>query len=216
MEYIKAFFIIWGSIVGLGTLAGLFKFRKSWDNGVVISGGVNLLYALLTIGSALDIIVIPTPDWWAWTIAPVGLMILSLGQGLGIWAARELKQNFSPKLVPTAEGSLITTGPFQICRHPIMLSMLMSWIGTGIALNSIMIFVLYGLVAIAIMKRVALEEKLLEEKYGEQFQHYKLQTTSIVPFLDPSSKANIDLESAINLMKDSNWKEHFCFRCKLK
>jgi protein-S-isoprenylcysteine O-methyltransferase Ste14 len=206
MEYIKAFFLVWGTIVGLGTLAGLYKFRKSWDTGVAISGGVSLLYAVLTILSALDILILPVPNWWAWTLAPIGLVILVLSQVLSIWAARELKRNFSPKLSPVSEGNLVTTGPFRICRHPIMLAMLMSWIGTGIALDSITIFIAYGLVAILVMRRVALEEKFLEETYGEKFRAYKNEVSAIVPCLDPKSRAGQEVESGIELMKTSNWK----------
>lgn len=206
MEYIKAFFIVWGCIVGLGTLAGLFKFRKSWDGGVAISGGVQLLYGVLTVLSAAGVLMPPTPDWWGWTIAPVGLMILALSQALNIWTARELRRNFSPRLMPVPGGTLVTSGPFQICRHPIMLAMLMSWIGTGIALNSIMMFVAYGLVAIFIMRRVALEETFLEQTYGEKFRAYKNEVSAIVPWLDPKSRAGQEVESGIELMKASTWK----------
>lgn len=201
MEYIKTFFLIWGSIVGLGTLAGLFKFRKSLDRGAAISGGVTLFYAALTVLSAYDFLMLPVPKWWAWTMAPIGFVSLALSQALSIWAARELKRNFSPKLEPVSGGSLITTGPYRICRHPIMLAMLMSWIGTGIALGSIIIFVGYGLAAMLIMWRVALEEGFLEDTYGEKFVTYKNEVSAIVPYLNPKSHAGQEAKRGIELMK---------------
>lgn len=82
-----------------------------------------------------------------------------------------------------------------------MLAMLMSWIGTGLALDSIMMFVGYGLVAILIMRRVALEERLLEETYGEKFRDYKGEVSAIIPYCDPKSRAGQEIESGIELMK---------------
>jgi protein-S-isoprenylcysteine O-methyltransferase Ste14 len=201
MEYIKAFFVVWGTVVGLGTLAGLLKYRTSWDTGIAISGGVTLLYAALTVLSALDFLMPAVPNWWAWSIAPVGLVMLGLSQLLSVWAAKELKRNFTAKLAPVIGGNLVTTGPFQICRHPIMLGMLMSWIGTGLALASTIIFVGYGLIAILIMRRVALEEAYLEKIYGEKFRLYKSEVCAIVPCLDPKSHAGQEIERGIELMK---------------
>ena len=200
MEYVKTFFVVWGAIVGLGTLVGLLKYRKTWDSGVAISGGVALLYSILTLMSALDILMMPIPEWWAWTVAPVGLLILLLSQALSIWSGKEMKRSFSPQLSPVSNGTLVTTGPFRICRHPIILAMLMNWVGTALALGSIAVFVGYGLAAIFLMQRVAMEEKALREFYGDQFLSYQSQVSVIVPWLDPKSDAGRELESAIELM----------------
>jgi protein-S-isoprenylcysteine O-methyltransferase Ste14 len=203
MKYINAFFVVWSLVAGLGTLAGLFKHKANWDKGVAISGGVTLLYAALTLTSALGFLAVSIPKWWVWTVAPIGFTTLFLSQALNVWAAREMKRNFSPRLAPVPGGTLVTTGPFQICRHPIMLGMLMSWVGTALALGSVAMFVAFGLASILIMRRVAFEEKFLEETYGESYREYKKRVSVIVPCLDPNSEEGQELERAVELIREA-------------
>jgi len=53
------------------------------------------------------------------------------------------------------------------------------------------------------MRRVAVEEKLLEKTYGEEFWIYAREVSAIVPYLDPKSKVGQEVESAIELLKAS-------------
>lgn len=208
MENINLFFLTWGAIGGVGTLFGFLRLQKStWDLGIVISGSFSLLYSIFTIASALGILMIPIPQWWAWTFAPVGFVILILSQALNIWATRTLKKNFSPKLNPVKGGTLVTVGPFEICRHPIMLGMLMGWLGTAIALGSVSLIIMFGFISVLIMKRVTLEESTLEKTYGQEFQNYKQKVSAIVPCLNPHSQDGQELEKAVDLFESSKLKD---------
>ena len=190
--------------MALGTLiAWLRLVGASKDQGARISAAVNIAYGFVVALSSLSIVPPKVPDWWAWAVTPIGVMILVIAQGLGMWASRTLDKSFSPRLEPAEGARLNKSGPYQICRHPIMLSMLMSWIGTAIALGSWVMLVCFGFVSILIMRRVSLEETALKERFGEEFEQYRREVSMIVPFLDPKSQEAQEIENAVSRLRDS-------------
>lgn len=203
MEIIKIVFIYWGLFGAFATVYGLFRIpRNLWDRGVVISGGINFFYSVFVIFTGL--FESPPPFWWIWSVAPLGLVIFLSAYVLSFWAAKSLKKCFSSRLIPVEGAHLVTTGPFQICRHPIMLSMLMNWLGTAITLGSVSMLLAFGLVSIFVMKRVALEEENLEKVFKDEFKIYQRKVSVIVPFLNPNSREGRCLESAVGLLKESS------------
>ncbi len=85
--------------------------------------------------------------------------------------------------VATRTKSLMTEGPYRICRNPMLLGVFIYYIGVVILLASwkaLLIFILY----IAIMMvQVDREEKRLEADFGEDYIEYKRRTKKIIPFL---------------------------------
>jgi len=63
----------------------------------------------------------------------------------------------------------------------------------------------FSFVSILVMRRVALEEKLLEASYGEQFLAYKQEVSAVVPGLDPKTPEGQEMERAIDLLKSEDW-----------
>lgn len=196
MEIINKLFLFWGVFVAIGTTIGLYRYRAALDRGSAISVGANLLYAAVTIISALGYLMPPIPDWWAWTVTPIGFLILGLSQALSIWSARHLGKSLSPQLTPTQNAELVTSGPYQLCRHPIMLSFLMGWVGTALALGSPLIILAFSVAAPPLMWRIAIEDKNLEARYGDSFRNYKARVSILMPFVDPSSKDGQEVEQA--------------------
>lgn len=199
MEYLKILFLIWGIVTFVGTLLALFKLRRQGiDKGIMISGGISLFYALNIFifyflskiepsPSIVQFVSSNFPAWWVWTISPIGIFIVFLGQALAIWSGRTLSKNFSPRLAPITGGSLVTSGPYQICRHPIMLAILLNWLGTAMAVGSFLMFLNFGIVAILVMYRISMEERFLEKNFGDDFFTYKIRVPALIPFFIPTS-----------------------------
>lgn len=203
MKTVTYAFLALALINGIGTLIGLArKGRSVTDKDVRMSAGINLAYAALMLLCALDVLTFSLPRWWIWAATPVGVITVLCGLILSIVAQKELGENFDSTLEPKENGKLVTSGPYHICRHPIMLSYLMLWIGTVMALGYWPMFVGFGFVSVVIMKRVALEELALERRFGEEFIRYRSEVSSIAPFLDPSSKDGRELEEALSFLKN--------------
>jgi protein-S-isoprenylcysteine O-methyltransferase Ste14 len=119
---------------------------------------------------------------WEW--APAALLFFA-----GLWLYKRSGAGFSPaqlggfpEVIPGhREQRLVISGVRARVRHPIYLGHLcemLAWsVGTGLA-------VCYGLTAFALVTgaiMIRLEDRELEERFGEEYRHYKRKTPAIVP-----------------------------------
>lgn len=205
MELIRTSFIVWGLFGFLTTMIGIVALRtKAVDCEIKISGALSLSYGVLTALSAW-LAIEPLPSWWPFTVVPIGLFIIILSQVLSFWAKCTLGRDFSPNLAPSDRARLVTDGPFEICRHPMMLSYLMLWLGTALVLGSIMMSVSFGFASILVMRRVALEERALATSFGDRFQDYKNRTSLMTPFAKADSEEARAIDRAVEELAEPNW-----------
>jgi protein-S-isoprenylcysteine O-methyltransferase Ste14 len=121
---------------------------------------------------------------WAWI--PAGLLL-----GTGLWLYFRAGNGFSvrqlgglPEVVANhPEQRLVTSGIRAYVRHPIYLGHLcemVAWsLGTGLV-------VCYGLTAFAVLTgfiMIRLEDKELEQRFGEDFRAYRQRVPAVVPRL---------------------------------
>ena len=149
------------------------------------------------MGLVLFIVLIPFLMWKsAGDVDPgagriVVFAVLSvIGIALSVWSIVYMKNvgkgnpmdAFNHEVAPRTK-SLMTEGPYRICRNPMLLGVFIYYIGVVILLASwkaLLIFILY----IAIMMvQVDREEKRLEADFGEDYIEYKRRTKKIIPFL---------------------------------
>lgn len=103
-----------------------------------------------------------------------GLLFLLAGAILNIWADQLFKRNnttVKPDETPTL---LIKNGPFRFSRNPMYLGMEFLLVGVGIILGSVTSFM--GAVLFLLIMEVRFirqEEKILSEKFGDEFKAYK-------------------------------------------
>lgn len=202
MDNIKAVLTCWSFIGGLGVLVAWLRVdpEARRDAGARRSLAVSLAYALCTGLSAQDLLPSPPiPGWWCWAVAPLGAVIMILGQALGWWAKKGLGSGFSVRLPPRA-ASVMTGGAYRICRHPMALGFLMTWVGTAIMLGSPAMLIVFGFASILVMQRVALEEGRLEEMFGEEYLRYRKRVPMIAPCTDAECEA--ELERAVKILRD--------------
>lgn len=72
---------------------------------------------------------------------------------------------------------ICTDGPYKVVRHPGYLGSLVLWI--GFALSSANLFILLfvgGLMSYAIFRRMHVEEEILFERFGVDYQAYADET----------------------------------------
>jgi len=103
---------------------------------------------------------------------------------LTMFAIKELGKQWSLEARLVEGHDLITTGPYNLVRHPIYTAMLGKLIATGIVLShwialpiAILVFLLGTFI------RTRFEERLLSEAFGEQFQKWRARVPGLVPFM---------------------------------
>ena len=75
---------------------------------------------------------------------------------------------------PNKASHLVTRGVYNISRNPMYVGLLLILIGYGFYLGNVLVFAMIPLF-IAYMNRYQIipEEKVMEEKFGEEYQKYK-------------------------------------------
>jgi len=123
---------------------------------------------------------IPAPAWVRWLGA--GLTVITIP--LSIWVHEALGANFNTILGVRDRHTLVTHGPYRWVRHPmydvLFLYMLSILLLTG---NLLLGGLFMGGFLITIATRVAKEEAILEEAYGDAYRAYRLRTGRFVPRL---------------------------------
>ncbi len=113
----------------------------------------------------------------------VGLSLFVIGLTIMIVAQVTLWQNYSGFVVIKKDHQLITHGLYHCTRNPIYLGALMVFIGLPVYAASVYGF-LVMLVQIPIfLNRIKMEEKLLSEHFGDEYEAYRKSTKRLIPFL---------------------------------
>ena len=102
-----------------------------------------------------------------------------------VWlATRHLDKQWRFEAALSEDHKLITTGPYRWLRNPIYASMLGMLLQTGLA-KSWWPLIVAGVILFVIGTeiRVRAEERLLAERFGEEFKRYKETTPAYLPFL---------------------------------
>jgi protein-S-isoprenylcysteine O-methyltransferase Ste14 len=104
----------------------------------------------------------------------VGLLPLAGGIGFNLIADRALHQANTTVKPFEPSTALITTGVFQISRHPMYLGFVLILVGLAILLGSLTPYFVIPIFAI-LMDRVFIqvEERMLKEQFGPTWLTYK-------------------------------------------
>jgi protein-S-isoprenylcysteine O-methyltransferase Ste14 len=163
--------------------------RKKAEQRVSVTENVLLILLTITTGvlpliysvsNWLDFANYALPVWLGWT--GVFIMACSL---LVFWRSHyDLKANWSPSLELYEEHTLITGGIYKYIRHPMYASLLIENIAQALLIQnwiagpmSLLMFILFYTF------RSRAEEKMMIEKFGDQYREYKKSTGGILPKL---------------------------------
>lgn len=113
----------------------------------------------------------------------IGLMIQVIGMSIGIWAILTIgigNFNIQPEV---KSDSLITRGPYKWIRNPMYSAVILFFIPIAIQNLNWLNLILIVLLIMTLYLKILSEEKLLKEKFGNQYLHYKSITKRLIPFI---------------------------------
>ncbi len=112
----------------------------------------------------------------------VGTILFVAGLALAVWARVYLGRNWGMPMTEKDEPELVTSGPYQLVRHPIYSSILLAMLGTALAIAY------YWLIAVAVIgayfvHSARVEERIMSSSFPEAYPGYRLRTKMLIPFL---------------------------------
>lgn len=117
---------------------------------------------------------------------PSSLRILGLAGALSslplLYAIhQELGKYWSPDLILQEDHQLVTTGVYRWVRHPMYSALGIFIVGSSFLSANMVIIVPHFLTLLSILSRIDKEEKMMEERFGEEYLEYEERTGRLVP-----------------------------------
>jgi len=140
-----------------------------------------LLVALLLAVAPVPWLTIPFLPIGSRAVAAIGLIVQAAFLILAVWARRHLGRNWSAEVRIAVDHQLVRTGPYRFLRHPIYTAMLGMVLGTAIISGECHALVGLAILFIAYVRKTRLEEKILRQTFGPDYDLYQQDTWALVP-----------------------------------
>jgi len=120
-----------------------------------------------------------TPSW----VAVAGALMVVAGIINNIVCQVTMGRSYSSFLVTREDHQLITRGMYGYVRNPIYLGVICATTGIGLFTTSLLgLIVLWGVIPF-FLRRIRLEEQMLLDEFGPEYEAYMERTKKLVPFL---------------------------------
>jgi protein-S-isoprenylcysteine O-methyltransferase Ste14 len=123
--------------------------------------------------------VIPHVEALAWT----GVALCIAGLIFCIWARFTLGRNWSGVVTLKGGHELITSGPYALVRHPIYTGLLTMFVATVIVLGHVAGIIAMPFVFVSFWIKLRYEEKLMSEKFPNEYAAYQQRVKRLIPFV---------------------------------
>ncbi len=114
----------------------------------------------------------------------LGILLIYAGIAFRLYAIGVLGASFTTTVAVAPEQTVIETGPYRLIRHPSYTGLLITLLGLGLSsTNWLSLLVLMGCALLGLSYRIHVEEDVLKEHLGQQYQEYMRHTKRLIPFV---------------------------------
>ena len=113
----------------------------------------------------------------------VGVGLFAVGGALRLWPVFVLGRRFSGLVAIQPGHTLVTSGIYNVIRHPSYLGLLVNSLGWGLAFRSGVGVLLALLLIPPLLARIRAEERLLHTQFGDEYDAYRGRTSRLIPGL---------------------------------
>ncbi len=117
------------------------------------------------------------------SLAIIGRVMVFVGLIIRFVAIATLRKNFSGLLRSREGHTLIKSGIYRWIRHPAYLGAILIFLGIPVMLSSLLGFIVMFLLVPCLLHRIKLEERMLIERFGIEYQEYLWHSKKLIPFL---------------------------------
>lgn len=137
-----------------------------------------LLPLYLLFSSSFILLQMPFPNWLRWFGAGLGFLSVPFL----VWVHYVLDKGWSVTLKLQTDHKLVTSGPYRRIRHP-MYTVLIVYMLSWVLVSANLLFLVYYVLAILlIIVRIPKEERMMLEKFGEEYHIYMKRTGRLLPY----------------------------------
>ena len=172
------FGLYWG-IAGLSSAPT--RSSESW---------VSTYFHQFLLCAAFLLLILPVSGLNGWFLPPQLHFVVAVGAIvqagfilLTVWARRHLGRNWSAEVRIAVDHELVRTGPYRFLRHPIYTAMLGMFLGTAIASSQYHALIGLALLVVAYLRKTRLEDQILAQAFGADYNAYRHHTWALVPLL---------------------------------
>jgi protein-S-isoprenylcysteine O-methyltransferase Ste14 len=113
----------------------------------------------------------------------IGLIMVVAGFVIRIVAIATLKRNFSGALRIREDHTLVRNGIYKRVRHPAYLGAILIFTGIPVMLSSPLGFMVMLLLIPYLLHRIKLEEGMMIERFGKEYEDYMRSSKRLIPFV---------------------------------
>jgi protein-S-isoprenylcysteine O-methyltransferase Ste14 len=113
----------------------------------------------------------------------VGAAMMIAGFGIRFMAVGALGANFSGLLRIREGHTLVTSGIYHWVRHPAYLGAILMFLGFPVLFSSAIGFMVMLLLVPYLVHRIGLEERMLVEHFGFEYQEYMKHSKKLIPLV---------------------------------
>jgi protein-S-isoprenylcysteine O-methyltransferase Ste14 len=181
MKAVEFVFAIGWAVFWIYWLVAAFSMKRgrlAWARELRIRAVIVVLAILLLRLGAFRNNGLNSDPW----LAGLGLVLFAAGLGFAIWARIHIGRNWGTPMSQKNDPELVTSGPYQLVRHPIYSGILVAGIGTAVALSWSWL-VAVALAGIYFVYSATMEEHNLTEQFPDAYPEYRRSTKMLVPFI---------------------------------
>jgi protein-S-isoprenylcysteine O-methyltransferase Ste14 len=185
MKYI--FEIIWISWLLSEIFLNRLVRSKSTNSKELDKNSLKLIWIAIVVSMTLGIlnaIYWPAPMIRTNFLLYLGSILITVGMLIRFIAIGTLGKFFTVNLAIHGDQSLIKTGLYKYIRHPSYSGSLVSFMGFGLSLNNwLSLIIIIIPIIITMINRINIEERLLLEVFGTEYEEYKKRTRRLIPMI---------------------------------
>ncbi len=173
----------------------LYFYKRTKDSNVLFDSAIEpssfvvirSTWAILIVISILLHLIFPSVLRWGninlhSIFRNIGIIVGLISNALILWVLVSLGKNISAALKVRANQQLVTTGPYRYVRHPLYSSGILLFIAIGlVSANWYLAVIGIGFQIFIMYARTPLEEKILIQHFGNEYELYINTTGAFFP-----------------------------------
>jgi len=116
-------------------------------------------------------------------ISLAGFVLFILGVVLRAVGRITLGRYYAYGLKMLPDHKLVAHGIYRYVRHPISLAAILYPVGIPLTFSSLYGFAIMLLIIPSILYRLRIEERMLIDKFGDEYRQYMQKTKKLIPFI---------------------------------
>ncbi len=180
-------------IVLAGAISGYYGFRAKSSGERISHKEEGCLFAVVLHLAGLGLWVstlgyLIFPAFFAWALMPAPVWLRWFGATSGAlstilmgWTLASLGKNLTDTVVTRAEAKLVTHGPYRWVRHPYYVTAALLMASVTLLTANWLIGATSAAVLGLLIVRTPKEERMLLERFGQQYRDYRSKTGRFLP-----------------------------------